>query len=79
VLARGAFKQEHILELLIVSAMISLKMHNDTGAKMDVLSFLSGLSKVELIDMERNFLASVEYKLVVDPLEIAVFNPSESM
>jgi len=67
---RGPIKQRHVLELLVISGMVAIKMYNDSGADMEMISFLTGISKKDLTTMERNFLASIEFSLFLNPEDL---------
>jgi len=69
----GPVSSDRIFHLLLISALVAVKMWEDTGIDMDLISQVSGLPKKEISDMERNFLEKLEYKLFLTDKDLASF------
>jgi len=56
--------EEDLLNLLLVSALVTSKFWGDDGTiELDTISEVSGKSKLEICGLERNFLGKIDYNL----------------
>jgi cyclin-like protein len=66
----GKIRRKDVVELLMISAGISLKMYNDGGVNSEQFLYCTGLSGKDANLMERNFLSTVQFNLFIDPSEM---------
>lgn len=71
-LAKGGEKicTSQLFNLLLISAVLSVKMWQDYGPDIDLVQEVCGLSKKLLSTMERNFLATIDYSLFVSAADL---------
>eukprot|EP01117_Protostelium_nocturnum_P007141 TRINITY_DN2560_c0_g1_i1.p1 TRINITY_DN2560_c0_g1~~TRINITY_DN2560_c0_g1_i1.p1 ORF type:complete len:205 (-),score=54.81 TRINITY_DN2560_c0_g1_i1:595-1209(-) len=71
----GLIEQDHVLNLLLISTVVTVKFWVDTGVDIDVTAYVSGIPKKTISLMERNFLSIIDYALYLTPQEIEKYYP----
>jgi len=71
----GLIEQDHVLNLLLISTVVTVKFWVDTGVDVDVTSYVSGIPKKTISLMERNFLSIIDYALYLSAQDIESFYP----
>eukprot|EP01119_Soliformovum_irregulare_P004421 TRINITY_DN15414_c0_g1_i1.p1 TRINITY_DN15414_c0_g1~~TRINITY_DN15414_c0_g1_i1.p1 ORF type:complete len:196 (+),score=38.29 TRINITY_DN15414_c0_g1_i1:326-913(+) len=69
----GLLDSTQIFHLLLISSLVATKFWEDTGADMNLASYISGISKKEICDMERTFLKSIDFALFIDQEDVDEF------
>lgn len=63
----------HLFRLLLTSTIVTLKFWEDAGVDLELCSYVFGINKKEINDMERHFLIKVDYGLILQNEEIDSF------
>lgn len=71
--ARTQIHYDLLFQLLLTSAIVAVKMWEDTGADMELVSYLTNTPKKDLGTMERLFLQKLNYELVLTTEDIEEF------
>jgi len=72
-------QEDQLFQLILISALITVKFWEDTGVDADLASYVSGLSKKQISDFERKFLKQIDYSLLLSNDDIQSFRaPTQS-
>lgn len=74
----GLLEHSEVFHHLLISALIAIKFWQDFGVDMDLTAHVSGISKDELSQKERDFLSTIDYRLFLSTTEIEQYRWNSS-
>lgn len=69
----GKVRREKVFHLLLISALVTVKFWEDTGVDLELTSEVFGIDKTDIIEMEKTFLAKIDYSLMLSTKDVDSF------
>lgn len=69
----GMISVNHLFRLLLTSTIVTIKFWEDGGVDLELCSYVFGITKKEINDMERHFLVKIGYELFLKNEDIENF------